>query len=57
MQELCENICSGGLAMIFDDNLAGLIMLAFLGLMTFSYHLGKFVAEYNHENEQKNGRG
>ncbi len=42
--------------MIFDDNLAGLIMLAFLGLMTFSYHLGKFVAEYNHENEQKRGR-
>ena len=42
--------------MIVDDNFTGLIMLAFLGLLTFSYHLGKFVAEYNHENEQKRGR-
>jgi len=42
--------------MIFDDNFAGLIMLAFMGLMTFCYHLGKFVAEYKHENQQKRGR-
>jgi hypothetical protein len=42
--------------MIFDDNFAGLLILAFMGLMTFSYHLGKFVTEYKYENQQKRGR-
>ena len=42
--------------MLFDDNLAGLLILAFMGLMTFSYHLGKFVTEYKHEEESKRGK-
>lgn len=46
MQELCENICSGGLAMILDDNLAGLIMLGIFGLMTYCYQFGKFIGQY-----------
>jgi len=37
--------------MIFDDNFAGLIMFALMGLMFASYKLGELMAEYRHELE------
>jgi len=36
---------------IFDDNFAGLIMFALMGLMFASYKLGELMAEYRHELE------
>jgi hypothetical protein len=35
--------------MIFDDNFAGLIMFAIMGLMTFCYQFGKFMGQYGRE--------
>jgi hypothetical protein len=42
--------------MILDDNFAGLIMLGLLGLMTFCYQFGKFIGEYNHEQQKKRNK-
>jgi len=36
---------------ILDDNFAGLVMFALMGLMFASYKLGEFVADYRHELE------
>jgi hypothetical protein len=42
--------------MILDDNFAGLIMLGLLGLMTFCYQFGKFIGQYNYEEQKKRSK-
>jgi hypothetical protein len=45
LQALCENICSGRLAMIVDDNFVGIVMFALVGVIYLAYKVGEYVGQ------------